>query len=153
MPIPIPTAYVDFDTTLAINGSPLFNEPRSSRAYGLTHTPQRCLCAAYRNSPRRLRRSNRSNRRQPIKHRSRRGGVRLTLHALSALGPHNGDYQMLTTERSDALRQLISDVACCRQRNARHNDSHPARVSTPQSSCGARARQSELDSRNLVAVS
>ena len=59
------------------------------------------------NSPRHLRRSNRSNRRQPIKHRSRRGGVRLTLHALSPLGPHNG----------------------------------------------ARARQSELDSRNLVAVS
>src|SRR5436853_5853745 len=29
--------------------------------------------------------------------------------------------------------------------NARHNDSHPARVSTPKSSCGARARQSELD--------
>jgi len=30
--------------------------------------------------------------------------------------------------------------------------SHPARVSTPKSSCGARARQSELDSLNLVAV-
>jgi hypothetical protein len=35
--------------------------------------------------------------------------------------------------------------------NARH--SHPARVSTPKSSCGARARQSELDSRHLAAVS
>ena len=37
--------------------------------------------------------------------------------------------------------------------NARHSDSHPARVSTPKSSCGVRARQSELDSRNLVTVS
>ena len=34
-----------------------------------------------------------------------------------------------------------------------HRDSHPARVSTPKSSCGARARQSELAARNLVAVS
>jgi len=91
--MPTPIANVDFDTTLAITGSPLLNEPRSSRAYGLTHTPQRCLCAAYRNSSRRLRRS------KPT---------------LSPLGPHNGDYLMLTTERSDALGQLRSDVACCR---------------------------------------
>jgi hypothetical protein len=44
------------------------------------------------------------------------GTVELKLHALSPLGPHNGDYQMLTTDRSDALGQLRSDVACCRQR-------------------------------------
>ena len=111
--LPIPTAYVDFDATLAINGGPLFNEPRSSRAYGLTHAPQRCLCAAYRNSLRRLRRSNRSNRRQPIKHRSRWGGVRLTLHALSPRVPIT---VIITAERSEALGQLRSDVACGRQR-------------------------------------
>jgi hypothetical protein len=35
--------------------------------------------------------------------------------------------------------------------NARH--SRPARMSTPKSSCGARARKSELDSRHLDAVS
>jgi len=41
----------------------------------------------------------------------------------------------------------------CFNCNARHSDSHPARVSTPKSSRGARTRQSELDSRNLVGVS
>src|SRR5437773_12353147 len=45
------------------------------------------------------------------------------------------------TERSEALRQLRSDVPVVDSGNARHSDSHPARVSTPKSSCGARARQ------------
>jgi transposase len=48
---------------------------------------------------------------------------------------------------------VVTTSSADHELEARHSDSHPARVSTPKSSCGARARQSELDSRNLVAVS
>jgi len=54
---------------------------------------------------------------------------------------------------SDPLGQLRSDVVVVDSGSAHHSDSHPARVSTAKSSCGARPRQSELDSRDLVSVS
>jgi plasmid maintenance system antidote protein VapI len=91
------------------------------------------------------------------RHSPKQGGTGCNLneaiyiYALSStlppLGPHNGDYQMLTTDRSDALDQLRSDSG-----NARHSDSHPAREH-PEIILRRESRQSGLDSRNLVALS
>ncbi len=61
-----------------------------------------------------------------------------------------GDFVRFTRDRgaTEAIGRSLLSTAATRAIAIRIR-----RVSAPKSSCGARARQSELDSRNLVAVS
>jgi hypothetical protein len=58
---------------------------------------------------------------------------------------------VLSRDGSQSGSGVIREYGCRVGISARSGtDSHPSPVSTPKSSCGARARRSELDARNLV---